>query len=53
MEAAVTERRLRLSVNSEGIITAVSKDTPCQHLFGFEASHVRGSCARAPGWGGG
>ncbi|GIL60368.1 hypothetical protein Vafri_14969 [Volvox africanus] len=41
-ENAVSERRVRLHVNSEGVITGLAKDTHCQQLFGFDPSQVLG-----------
>ncbi|GFR46564.1 hypothetical protein Agub_g8156, partial [Astrephomene gubernaculifera] len=41
LEAALDERRLRLSVSPEGVITAASKGTPTQ-LFGLEPQQFVG-----------
>ncbi|GIL80540.1 hypothetical protein Vretimale_16032 [Volvox reticuliferus] len=41
-ELAVAERRVRLHVNSEGVITGFAKDMHCQQLFGFDPSQVLG-----------
>ncbi|GFR44799.1 hypothetical protein Agub_g6134 [Astrephomene gubernaculifera] len=40
LEGALSERRLRLSVNSEGRITAVSQEV--RHMFGFDSKQMVG-----------
>ncbi|PNH08057.1 Tiny macrocysts protein B, partial [Tetrabaena socialis] len=41
LETCLSERRLRLTISSEGIITEVSKDTPAS-LFGLDPSQIIG-----------